>query len=148
VRGYVDPELGRGVLDYDALLLWWDAALADAALAAEIGERFDHVLVDEYQDTNGLQARILLAMKPDGDGLTVVGDDAQSIYAFRAADVDNILGFPGCFDPPARQVTLVTNYRSRQPVLDLANILIAEGTRQYPRTLHADRGGATARPRL
>src|SRR5690606_35142326 len=116
-RGYVDRKLAHGVLDYDDLLLWWETAVSDAGLAAEIGARFDHVLVDEYQDTNALQARILLAMKPDGDGLTVVGDDAQSIYAFRAADVDNILGFPGRFDPPARQVTLDANYRSRQPIL-------------------------------
>ncbi len=147
-RGYVERKLEHGVLDYDDLLLWWDAALADRALAEEIGERFDHVLVDEYQDTNALQARILLAMKPDGEGLTVVGDDAQSIYAFRAAEVDNILGFPACFDPPARQVTLTTNYRSRQPILDLANTLIAEGERQYPRSLQAHRGGAAAMPRL
>src|SRR5690606_1536452 len=147
-RDYVDRKLAHGVLDYDDLLLWWETAVSDPGLAAEIGGRFDHVLVDEYQDTNALQARILLAMKPDGDGLTVVGDDAQSIYAFRAADVDNILGFPGCFDPPARQVTLDTNYRSRQPILDLANVLVAEGTRQYPRTLRAHRGEGGARPRL
>src|SRR5690606_25505337 len=147
-RGYVDRKLAHGVLDYDDLLLWWETAVSDAGLAAEIGARFDHVLVDEYQDTNALQARILLAMKPDGDGLTVVGDDAQSIYSFRAADVDNILGFPACFEPPARQVTLTTNYRSRQPILDLANTLIAEGARQYPRSLQAHRGGAMAMPRL
>ena len=77
-----------------------------AAFAAEIGARFDHVLVDEYQDTNRLQASILLALKPDGHGLTVVGDDAQSIYSFRAATVRNILDFPGHFAPPARVVTL------------------------------------------
>ncbi|MFA7505117.1 MAG: ATP-dependent helicase [Burkholderiaceae bacterium] len=147
-RAYVDRKLEHGVLDYDDLLLWWDTAMSDQALALEIGARFDHVLVDEYQDTNALQARILLAMKPDGGGLTVVGDDAQSIYAFRAAEVDNILGFPDCFDPPARRVTLATNYRSRQSILDLANTLVAEGERLYPRSLHAHPGGGGARPRL
>ncbi|MGL1418929.1 UvrD-helicase domain-containing protein, partial [Vibrio parahaemolyticus] len=76
--------------------------------------RFSHVLVDEYQDTNRLQARILLGLRPDGRGVTVVGDDAQSIYAFRAATVRNILDFPGHFDPPARVVTLERNYRSTQ----------------------------------
>ena len=81
-------------------------------LAAEIGGRFDHVLVDEYQDTNRLQASILLALKPDGRGLTVVGDDAQSIYSFRAATVRNILDFPGHFRPPAEVITLDRNYRS------------------------------------
>ena len=146
-RAYVARKQANGVLDYDDLLQWWDAALADAALAREIGARFDHVLVDEYQDTNLLQARILHAMKADGRGLMVVGDDAQSIYAFRAADVGNILEFPQRFDPPARRVTLEQNYRSVQPVLDLANALIAEGARQYPKTLRAQRG-AGARPCL
>lgn len=144
---YVERKQSGGVLDYDDLLLWWDVAMSDAALARETGARFDHLMVDEYQDTNALQARILLAMKPDGEGLAVVGDDAQSIYGFRAADVGNILDFPGCFEPPARRVTLELNYRSVQPVLDAANALIAEGARQYPKTLRAARG-AGARPRL
>ncbi len=85
------------MLDYDDLLLYWAAMMRDPALAAEIGGRFDHVLVDEYQDTNRLQAAILPALKPDGRGVTVVGDDAQSIYSFRAAEVRNILDFPGQF---------------------------------------------------
>jgi DNA helicase-2/ATP-dependent DNA helicase PcrA len=83
------------------------------------------VLVDEYQDTNRLQAAILLAMKPDGRGLTVVGDDAQSIYAFRGATVRNILDFPQHFAPPAQVLTLDRNYRSTQPILDAANRVIA-----------------------
>ncbi|HZH06256.1 MAG TPA: ATP-dependent helicase, partial [Lautropia sp.] len=87
------------------------------------------------------------ALKPDGTGVTVVGDDAQSIYSFRAADVGNILAFPQLFEPPASRVTLERNYRSVQPVLDAANVLMAEGRRQYPKTLQSDRGGG-ARPRL
>jgi DNA helicase-2/ATP-dependent DNA helicase PcrA len=146
-REYVLRKQANGVLDYDDLLLWWDAAMSDPALAAEIGARFDHVLVDEYQDTNALQARILRALRPDGHGLTVVGDDAQSIYAFRAADVGNILDFPAQFDPPAERIALERNYRSTQPVLDLANALIAEGKRQYPKTLRAERTGGE-RPAL
>jgi len=146
-REYVARKQAHAVLDYDDLLLWWRAAMDDAALAAQVGAAFDHVLVDEYQDTNALQAQILLAIRPDGRGLTVVGDDAQSIYGFRAADVGNILEFPQRFSPPARRVTLDENYRSVQPVLDLANALIAEGTRQYPKTLRARRGTG-AMPRL
>ncbi|MCD6734786.1 MAG: ATP-dependent helicase [Burkholderiaceae bacterium] len=146
-RGYVERKQANGVLDYDDLLLWWHAAVSDPSLAAEIGARFDHVLVDEYQDTNALQAQILLAMKPDGRGLAVVGDDAQSIYAFRAADVGNILDFPAKFEPPARRITLETNYRSVQPVLDAANALIAQASRQHPKVLRAQRGGG-ARPQL
>src|ERR1700761_9649311 len=99
---YVSAKQAQNVLDYDDLLLYWAQMMADAAIAAEIGDRFDHVLVDEYQDTNRLQSSILLALKPDGRGLTVVGDDAQSIYAFRAATVRNILDFPEQFSPPAR----------------------------------------------
>lgn len=146
-RVYVERKQSDGVLDYDDLLLWWHAAVSDPALARAMGERFDHVLVDEYQDTNILQARILQAMKPQGTGLTVVGDDAQSIYAFRAAQVDNILDFPEQFQPPAARITLQRNYRSVQPVLDLANTLIAQARRQHPKTLAAERG-AGERPRL
>lgn len=146
-RAYVERKQANGVLDYDDLLLWWAAAMSDASLAAAIGARFDHVLVDEYQDTNALQAQILLAMKPEGRGLAVVGDDAQSIYAFRAADVGNILDFAAKFEPPARRITLETNYRSVQPVLDAANTLIAQAARQHPKVLRAQRG-AGARPQL
>src|SRR5690606_35121852 len=117
----------------------------DGELAAAIGGMFDHVLVDEYQDTNRLQAEILAALKPDGAGVTVVGDDAQSIYSFRAAEVDNILQFAGGFTPPARIVTLERNYRSTQPILDAANALIAESTMQYRKRLVAARQGG-ARP--
>jgi DNA helicase-2/ATP-dependent DNA helicase PcrA len=146
-RAYVERKQAEQVLDYDDLLLWWHGLVTDAAIAHEIGGRFDHVLVDEYQDTNRLQAGILTALKPDGAGLTVVGDDAQSIYSFRAATVDNILGFPQQYAPPARVVTLTENYRSTQPILDAANALIAEAERRHEKTLVATRGSG-ARPRL
>ena len=92
---YVAAKQESAVLDFDDLLLYWAGMMAEPGLAAEIGGRFEHVLVDEYQDTNRLQAAILSGLKPEGRGLTVVGDDAQSIYAFRAAEVRNILDFPG-----------------------------------------------------
>jgi DNA helicase-2/ATP-dependent DNA helicase PcrA len=98
---YVDAKQAAQVLDYDDLLLYWAEMLTDPAAAAELGGAFDHVFVDEYQDTNRLQAATLLAMKPDGRGLTVVGDDAQAIYSFRSAEVRNILDFPGQFAPRA-----------------------------------------------
>jgi DNA helicase-2/ATP-dependent DNA helicase PcrA len=100
---------------------------------------FDHVLVDEYQDTNRLQASILLAMKPSGSGLAVVGDDAQSIYSFRAATVRNILDFPAQFSPPAEIVTLDRNYRSTQPILAAANALIELASERYTKNLWTDR---------
>jgi DNA helicase-2/ATP-dependent DNA helicase PcrA len=86
-----------------------------------------------------LQAEILRALRPDGAGVTVVGDDAQSIYSFRAAEIENILGFPDTFTPRARVVTLEKNYRSVQPVLDAANDVMAGGSRQYRKTLVSDR---------
>jgi DNA helicase II / ATP-dependent DNA helicase PcrA len=91
--------------------------MSDAGIADDVGGRFDHVLVDEYQDTNRLQSSVLLALKPGGLGLTVVGDDAQSIYSFRAATVRKILDFPEQFSPKAEIVTLDRNYRSTQPIL-------------------------------
>src|SRR5437762_9171225 len=98
--------------------------MREPAIAADLGARFDHILVDGYQATNRLQSSILLAIKPDGRGLTVVGDDAQSIYSFRAATVRNILDFPAQFAPAAAIVTLDRNYRSTQPILAAANAVI------------------------
>ena len=145
-RAYVEAKLSQQALDYDDLLLYWHLMMQDPALAEVIGAQFDHVLVDEYQDTNVLQAGILLGLKPGGRGVTVVGDDAQAIYSFRAATVDNILDFPEKFSPPAHVITLEENYRSTQAVLDAANALMAEGGRQYRKFLRGTRG-AGARPR-
>ena len=144
---YVEAKQQQQVLDYDDLLLYWSAMVAEPALAAQVGGRFDHVLVDEYQDTNLLQAAILRAMKPDGRGLTVVGDDAQSIYSFRGATVRNILDFPQQFGQPARIVTLERNYRSTQPILDVSNALIAGAAERHAKTLWTDKPSA-GRPQL
>jgi DNA helicase-2/ATP-dependent DNA helicase PcrA len=144
---YVDEKQRQNVLDYDDLLLYWAHMLAERDFAAEIGARFDHILVDEYQDTNRLQASILLALKPDGQGMTVVGDDAQSIYSFRAATVRNILDFPKHFKPDARIVTLEQNYRSTQPILAASNAVIALATERFTKNLHSTRE-ASQRPLL
>ncbi len=145
--GYVEAKQKQAVLDYDDLLLYWAQMMAVPDLALDIGDRFAHVLVDEYQDTNRLQAAILLAMKPDGRGLTVVGDDAQAIYGFRGATVRNILDFPGHFDPPAARVTLERNYRSTQPILDAANAVIALAPERYAKRLWSERV-SSQKPRL
>jgi DNA helicase-2/ATP-dependent DNA helicase PcrA len=146
-RAYVDAKQQQHALDYDDLLLYWRHALAEPSVARDMAARFDHVLVDEYQDTNRLQAAILLALKPDGRGLTVVGDDAQAIYSFRAAEVRNILDFPQAFTPPARVVTLVRNYRSTQPILDASNAVIALAAERHDKHLVCDRPAAE-RPAL
>jgi len=140
--GYVEAKQKQHVLDYDDLLLYWAQSLTEPALAQDMGARFDHVLVDEYQDTNALQASILLALKPDGRGLTVVGDDAQSIYAFRGATVRNILDFPQQFTPPAGMVTLSQNYRSTQPILQAANAVIGLAAERYTKDLWSERTSA------
>ena len=139
-RAYVERKLEIQALDYDDLLLYWHVMMADQTLARELGGLFDHILVDEYQDTNVLQAQILARLRPGGAGVTVVGDDAQAIYAFRAATVENILSFPSCYVPPAAVITLEENYRSSQAVLDAANALIAASARQYRKVLRAARG--------
>ena len=138
-RHYVLRKQETQSLDYDDLLLYWSHLVDEAEFAETIGGWFDHVLVDEYQDTNRVQADILNALKPDGGGVTVVGDDAQSIYSFRAADVENILGFPDQYMPSAAVITLEENYRSSQPILDSANTLIAESERQYRKDLYSAR---------
>ena len=145
--GYVAEKQAQCVLDYDDLLLYWSQLLAEPALAAHVSARFDHVLVDEYQDTNRLQAAILHALKPDGRGLTVVGDDAQSIYSFRAAEVRNILDFPAQFTPPARIVTLERNYRSTQPILEASNAVIALAAQRFSKQLWSD-AASSRRPSL
>ncbi|MGH6644486.1 MAG: ATP-dependent helicase, partial [Bradyrhizobium sp.] len=140
--GYVEAKLQNNVLDYDDLLLWWSHMVAEPMIAADISARFDHILVDEYQDTNRLQSSILLALKPDGHGLTVVGDDAQSIYSFRAATVRNILDFPAQFSPPAGIVTLDRNYRSTQPILAAANAVISLASERFTKNLWTERQSA------
>ena len=139
---YVEAKQKQNVLDYDDLLLYWAQMMVEGAIAQDVAARFDHVLVDEYQDTNRLQASILLALKPNGCGLTVVGDDAQSIYSFRAATVRNILDFPGHFSPTAEIVTLDRNYRSTQPILAAANAVIDLAHERLSKNLWSDRASA------
>nr|WP_229422087.1 ATP-dependent helicase [Massilia aquatica] len=136
---YVDAKQEQNVLDYDDLLLFWAEMAADEELGKHIGGLFDHVLVDEYQDTNRLQAAILMGMKPGGEGVMVVGDDAQSIYSFRGATVRNILDFPKQFAQEARIVTLDRNYRSTQPILDASNAVIGAALERHAKTLWTDK---------
>ncbi len=134
-REYVARKQKNNVLEFDDLLLYWHAMMKNPALAQNLSNNFDHVLVDEYQDTSALQGEIINALRPDGSGVTVVGDDAQAIYSFRAAAVENILGFADRYKPKADMVVLAQNYRSTQQVLDAANALMSEGARQHRKTL-------------
>ncbi len=146
-RAYAAEKLAQATLDYDDLLLAWEQMLRDASLAARVSARFDHILVDEYQDTNRLQAAILRALRPDGRGLTVVGDDAQAIYGFRAAEVRNILDFPAQFGAATRVIALERNYRSTQAILDASNAVIEQASRRHAKRLWTDRA-SSQRPLL
>jgi DNA helicase-2/ATP-dependent DNA helicase PcrA len=144
-REYVARKQKHRVLDFDDLLLYWHAMMQNPALSQSLSKNFDHVLVDEYQDTSTLQGEIIHALKPDGQGVTAVGDDAQAIYSFRAAAVENILGFADRYKPKAETVVLAQNYRSTQQILDSTNALMADGARQHRKTLLGTRQ-STQRP--
>jgi ATP-dependent DNA helicase UvrD/PcrA len=137
---YTERKRAQNALDYDDLLLFWEALCRHPAAGAAIAEAFDHVLVDEYQDTNAVQADILASLRPTGEGLMVVGDDAQAIYAFRSATVRNILEFPDRF-AETTIVTLERNYRSTRPILDATNAVIALSPQRHAKTLWTERAG-------
>ena len=143
---YTDLKEEQQVLDYDDLLLFWRALLADPEAGDRVRERFDHVLVDEFQDTNAVQADIVSLLRPDGTGVTCVGDDAQAIYSFRAATVRNILDFEQRFENAA-VLTLTQNYRSTPGILDATNAIIAEATERRDKDLWTAREGG-GRPSL
>ena len=135
---YVSRKQERNVLDYDDLLLYWVHLFSDPNMAGELSGRFDYLLIDEYQDTNKLQAKILAGMCTEHDNIMVVGDDAQSIYRFRGATVRNMLDFPKQF-ANTTVLTLEQNYRSVTPILDTANLLIAEAAERYTKDLWSER---------
>ena len=142
---YTRRKRAQNVLDYDDLLLYW-RALGETPSGQQMGRQFEHILVDEYQDTNPLQAQILQSLRAENRNVMVVGDDAQAIYAFRAASVRNILDFPIHF-PGARRITLEQNYRSTRPILDVSNAVIAQARERFPKDLWPVRSGG-ARPVL
>jgi DNA helicase II / ATP-dependent DNA helicase PcrA len=140
-RDYVRRKQERNLVDYDDLLLFWALMLeASPELRQRIAGMYDHVLVDEYQDTNVLQARILRGMCCGHSNITVVGDDAQSIYSFRGANFRNILDFPKQF-AGATMVTLEQNYRSTQPILSVTNTLISRAPERFTKNLWTARTG-------
>lgn len=144
---YSAYKLKHSILDYDDLLFALENHLrGDPALLALERGRFSHIMVDEYQDTNPVQARLTQLLAGENGNVMVVGDDAQSIYAFRGADVRNILNFPRLF-PEAKLVKLEENYRSTQPVLDLTNAILAGARESFHKHLHSNRRSA-ALPRL
>jgi DNA helicase-2/ATP-dependent DNA helicase PcrA len=145
-REYAARKKALGVVDLDDLLLYWRALAADEVIGASIGGAFDQILVDEYQDVNGLQVDIVAGLRASRPGLTVVGDDFQAIYGFRAASAAHILRFPERF-PGAHTVTLERNYRSTTPILAVANAVAAQDLVGFPKVLWTKREGGR-RPEL
>jgi DNA helicase-2/ATP-dependent DNA helicase PcrA len=138
-KAYTARKRALGVADLDDLLLFWRALASDEVIGPRLAAAFDHVLVDEYQDVNGLQVDLVRALADHGPAITAVGDDFQAIYGFRSASAGHILAFPEQFG--AGTVTLERNYRATQPLLDAANALAAQAQRAFPKNLRADREG-------
>jgi DNA helicase-2/ATP-dependent DNA helicase PcrA len=145
-RAYTERKRSAGVLDYDDLLLYWRALAQSPEVGPLLEEQFSHVLVDEYQDTNAVQADILTSMCGRLGNVCAVGDDAQAIYGFRAASPAHMLAFPEHF-AGATVVTLEQNYRSTSPILAAANAVIAAASKGFTKQLWSDRPG-TRRPTL
>ncbi|MDR3813942.1 ATP-dependent helicase [Bilophila wadsworthia] len=149
-RGY---RRQHGLLDYDDLLfeledlLKGDPEAGREGLAERFRERYRYIMVDEYQDTNRVQARLVRLLAGEAGNVMAVGDDAQSIYAFRGADVRNILDFPKLF-PGTRVIRLEENYRSTQPVLDVANAVLAPASEGFRKNLFTTKENTPKTPRV
>ena len=149
-RGY---RRQHGLLDYDDLLfeledlLKGDPETGREGLAGRFRERYRYIMVDEYQDTNRVQARLVRLLAGEAGNVMAVGDDAQSIYAFRGADVRNILDFPKLF-PGTRVIRLEENYRSTQPVLDVANAVLAPASEGFRKNLFTTKENTPKTPRV
>jgi DNA helicase-2/ATP-dependent DNA helicase PcrA len=134
---YETFKFEHGLMDYDDLLINWRRVLtADPGVRQEIAQRFSHIMVDEYQDTNPIQAEIVRLLAHNHDNVMAVGDDSQSVYSFRGADFRNIMNFPRLF-PDTRIIKLEENYRSTQPILTLANGIIDQATEKYTKVLYS-----------
>jgi DNA helicase-2/ATP-dependent DNA helicase PcrA len=145
---YMERKRARNVMDYDDLLLNWKRLLMEKDEIARLyAEQFEHILVDEYQDTNRLQAELVDLLAVKHRNVTVVGDDAQSIFAWRGAEWANIYEFPTRY-PDARQYRLETNYRSTPEILTVANVSIAANRKQFPKELRAVRPSLGLAPAL
>jgi DNA helicase-2/ATP-dependent DNA helicase PcrA len=146
-KHYQDFKFIHGLMDYDDLLVNWKRLLDEFPEARQaIASRFTHIMVDEYQDTNLVQAQIVRLLAHGHNNVMVVGDDSQSIYSFRGADFYNIIRFPKLF-PDTHIIKLEENYRSTQPILSLTNDIICQATEKYTKTLFTRLEG-TSRPLL
>ncbi len=134
---YQQFKFDHGLMDYDDLLVNWQKLLLESSeVRQQVVQKFSHIMVDEYQDTNQIQADIVRRMAVEHNNVMVVGDDSQSIYSFRGADFYNIMRFPDIF-PNTKIVKLEENYRSSQHILSLTNGIIENATEKYAKTLYS-----------
>lgn len=137
-KHYSSFKVDNGLMDYDDLLVNWQKLLAESSEARELmSRRYQYIMVDEYQDTNLIQADIIRLLASGHNNIMVVGDDSQSIYSFRGADFYNIMRFPKVF-PNVEMIKLEENYRSTQPILSLTNDLIDNAEEKYTKTLFSN----------
>jgi DNA helicase-2/ATP-dependent DNA helicase PcrA len=146
-RAFAEYKLAAGCLDYDDLLGYLLALLRNDDVRERVSRRHAHLLVDEYQDSNPAQGEIVALLAQRHRSVMVVGDDAQSIYAFRGATRENLYSFERAF-PGARVIKLEQNYRSTQAILDVANAMLGEMPRAYRKTLKVARHADGERPRF
>ncbi len=140
-KRYGDYKKTHQLMDYDDLIVCFRQLLMEnPAVRKELGDRYRYVMVDEYQDTNRIQADIVKWLAHDHQNVMVVGDDSQSIYSFRGADFRNMLDFPNLF-PNTTIIKLEQNYRSTQPILALTNALMAFAGEKYTKCLYTERKG-------
>ena len=142
LAAYVEAKQRQHVLDYDDLLLYWAQMMTEPALAADVAERFDHVLVDEYQDTNRLQAAILLALKPNGEASPWSATMRSRSTRSAPRRCATFSTFPASSAPAPRSITLEHNYRSTQPILAAANAVIELAAERFTKNLRSDRASA------
>ncbi len=136
---YFRRKKKMNLMDFDDLLLNWKILLENfSEIRDHYSQKFSYILVDEYQDTNLIQADIIDLLTSHHRNLMAVGDDSQSIYSFRGANFANIIDFPKRY-PDAKIFKLETNYRSTPEILNLSNLSIAHNQRQFPKTLKASR---------
>ena len=136
--GYIERKRARNVVDYDDLILYWRAMALHDGVGPLLRSQFDHILVDEFQDTNAVQADIVAAMTGDGVCVAAVGDDAQAIYGFRSGSAQHMLEFPERF-PDATVITLDRNYRSTPSILAVANAVMSAAADGFGKTLKPTR---------
>ncbi|MFA5336332.1 MAG: ATP-dependent helicase [Candidatus Omnitrophota bacterium] len=143
-EGYIKYKHAKSLMDYDDLLVFLKKLLHEhKEVRARLSEQYKYIMVDEYQDTNKLQADIVHLLASEHDNVMVVGDDSQSIYSFRGANFKNIIDFPKVFKG-AKVIMLEENYRSTQPILDLTNEVIKNAEEKFEKTLFTNKGAGKA----